>query len=222
MAALFRLLFATLLGGLFITGLFYFVGNALGGIAFNPESKAWKALLTKLRDRIRLRSTNPLMPCDTEMLTHLSLKPKILKKAGWRDNTIEGVFSTIYQEPVLLFAGQKNGNNFIFLAKTIDKEFIFRQKGKEVEIWQDGKPYAVFINGTLLSSGKQSQMLAKLEFDPELRQWPVLLDHGEAATITNAERAVSPIPRAVMLLRNLTTEEEQVLLLLTVVQGLPR
>jgi hypothetical protein len=220
MAALLRLLFAALLVGLFITGIFYFVASVLSGIAFNPASRAWKELLTKLRGRIRLRKIEPLMACDTETLTHLSLKPKILKKAGWRDPIFEGVFNTIYQEPVLVFAGQKNGKTSVLVAKTKDKEFVFRQKGKEVEVWLDDQPYAVFINGTLLSSGKQSKMLAKLELDPELRQWPVLLGQGESATITNAARAVSPIPRAVTLLRNLSPEEEQVLLVLTVVKGL--
>ena len=104
MTALLRLLFAALLVGLFITGIFYFVASVLGGIAFNPESRAWKELLVKLRDRIRLRAIGPLSTCDADTLAHLSLKPKILKKAGWRDGTFEGVFSTIYQEPVLVFA----------------------------------------------------------------------------------------------------------------------
>ena len=220
MLALFRLLFAALLVGLFITGIFYFVASVLSSLAFNPASKAWKELLAKLRSRIRLRNTNPLLPCDTENLSHLSLKPKILKKAGWRDSTIEGMFTTIYQEPLILFAGQKSGKTAVFVAKTSDKEYIFRQKGKEVEIWQNDQPFAVLMNGTLLSSGKQSRMLAKLESDTELKQWPVLLGHGEAATITNAARAISPIPRAVTLLRNLTPEEEQSVLVLAVLQGM--
>ena len=220
MAALLRLLFAVLFLGLFITGFFYFVGRLLHGLAFNPESRAWKELLTKLRARVRLRMVEPLNALDTETLTHLSLKPKILKKAGWRDSTYEGVLGTIYQEPVLVFAGQKNGKTSVVVAQSLHKEFIFRQKGKETEIWQDGQPYAVFIDGTLLSAGKQARMLAKLELDTELRQWPVLLGQSEGATITNGQRAVSPIPRAVTLLRNLSAEEEQVLLVLAAMYGL--
>jgi hypothetical protein len=49
-----------------------------------------------------------------------------------------------------------------------------------------------------------------------LRQWPVIIGQGESATLTNLDRAVSPIPRAVGLLRNLNPEEEQVLLALTI------
>ncbi|MFN0033594.1 MAG: hypothetical protein ACKVUS_00920 [Saprospiraceae bacterium] len=222
MSALLRLLFAVLLAGLFITGVFYFIASALGSIAFNPESRAWKELLAKLRARLLQKMPQTLAPCNAETLSLLSLKPKILKKAGWRDPIFEGVFSTIYQEPVLVFAGQKSGKTAAVVARMSDREFVFRQKGKETEIWQDGQPYAIFVNGTLLSTGKQSRMLAKLEADSELRQWPVLLGHSEAATLANADRVVSPIPRALTLLRNLTPEEEQALLVLTVMQGLKK
>ena len=227
MAALLRLLFTALLVGLFITGTFYVIASILGSIAFNPESRAWKDLLAKLRDRLKKRSkvrgtgvSDPLLPCNTETLSHLSLKPKVLKKAGWRDPVFEGIFSTIYQEPVLIYAGQKSGNSAVFVAQTSDKEFVFRQKGKETEIWTGGQPYAVYVDGTLLSSGKQSRMLAKLETGADLRQWPVLLGQGEAAMLTNGDRVVSPIPRALTLLRSLTPEEEQALLVLAVMQGL--
>ncbi len=226
MAALLRLLIAALMAGLFITGIFYFVASVLGNIAFGPESRAWKELLAKLRERLKKRRAtglpDPLTPCNTETLSQLSLKPKILKKAGWRDPVFEGVFSTIYQEPVVIFAGQKSGKTGVVLAQTSDKEFVFRQKGKETEIWQDGQPYAVYVDGALLSAGKQSRLLAKLEQDAELKQWPVLLGKGEAAMLTNADRAVSPIPRALSLLRSLEPEEEQALLVLAVMQGLAR
>lgn len=216
MGALLKLLFAVLLLGLFITGVFYFVASVLSSIAFNPASRAWQELLNKLRARIRIRLANPLVPFDSETLTNLSLNPKVLKKAGWRDGVFEGVFTTIYQEPVLVFAGQKSGKTAAIVAHTAQHEFIFRQKAKETEIWQNGQPYAVFVGGTLLAAGKQSKMLAKLERDSDLRQWPVLLGNSEAATLTNGAKAVSPIPRAVNLLRHLSPEEEQVLLLLAV------
>ncbi len=222
MSALLRLLFAVLLVGLFITGIFYFVASALGSLAFNPESRAWKALLAKLRDRLKKRMIDPLAVCDTENLSQLSLKPKILKKASWGDSTFEGMYSTIYQEPILVFAGQKSGKTSVVVARTKDKEFIFRQKGKETEIWLDGQAHSVFVDGTLLSTGKQSRMLAKLEVDAELRQWPILIGQGEAGMLTNAARVVSPIPRALTLLRNLQPEEENTLLMLVVIQGMQR
>lgn len=221
MGALIRLLFAVFTAGLFITGLFYFIASVLGSIVFNPESRAWQALLAKLRDRVRGRMDVVLAPCDTENLSQLSLKPKILKKAGWRDSTFEGIFYTIYKEPLVVFAGQRSGKTAAIVARSSEHEFVFREKGKETEIWQDGQPFAVLVNGALLSAGKQGKLLAKFETDADLRQWPVLIGRDEAATLTNAERAVSPIPRALTLLRNMPPEEEKVLLLLSVMQNLP-
>ena len=222
MSALLRLLIAVLLGGLFITSIFYFVASIIGGIAFNPASSAWKSLLAKLRDRVKKRMPEALSPYDAENLTQLSLLPTILKKASWGDASFEGVFSTIYKEPVLVFAGQKNGNTAAILAQTIDQEFIFRLKGKETEVWLNNQPYAVYVDGNLLSSGKSAKLLAKLETDSDLRQWPVLLGNTEAATLTNAARVISPIPRALTLLRDLSPAETQALLVLAVIQGLPR
>jgi hypothetical protein len=156
------------------------------------------------------------LPLNTETLTHLSGKPKILKKAGWRDGVFEGVYQTIYQEPVAYYAGQKSGKTAAVVVQMTDRELILRKKGKETEIWLNGDPYAVLVDGVLLSSGRQGKMLAKLNLDADLRQWPVIIGQGESATLTNLDRAVSPIPRAVGLLRNLNPEEEQVLLALTI------
>ncbi|MBL7806345.1 MAG: hypothetical protein JNN28_00925 [Saprospiraceae bacterium] len=216
MSALIRLLFSVLMLGLFITGVFFFIANVLSSLAFNPASRAWRELIQKLRTRNRIRMENAPVPFNTESLTHLSGKPKILKKAGWRDGVFEGVYHTIYQEPVAYFAGQKNGKTAAIVVQAADREFILRKKGKETEIWLNGDPYAVLVDGVLLSSGRQGKMLAKLEVDTELRQWPVIIGQGESATLTNLDRAVSPIPRAVGLLRNLNPEEEQVLLALTI------
>ncbi len=220
MGALLKLLSAVLLVGLFIVGFFYFLASVLGSIAFNPDSRAWKEMIAKLRNRVNARVSDALMPLDSEHLTQLSLHPKIIKKASWGDPVFEGSFSTIYKDTVMVFAGQKSGKTAVLVAKTSDKEFILRQKAKETEIWENGQPYAVYVDGTLLSAGKQARMLARLTPDSELRQWPVLIGQSEAATLTNAERVISPIPRAVTLLRNLSPEEEQAMLVLAVMQGL--
>lgn len=227
MSALLRLLAAVLMAGLFISGFFYFVASLLGSLAFNPASKAWKELVAKLRARLeppkpprKSKLPEVLTPFNTEALTHLSLKPAFTKKTGWFDHTFEGVFNTIYREPIMVFAGQKSGKNTVVVAKTTDHEFIFQQKAKETHIWMDGVPVAVWIDGNLLTAGKQGKLLAKMTLDSELRQWPVIIGQSEGATLTNGELAISPIPRAVTLLRNLSKVEEETLLVLAVLQGM--
>lgn len=221
MGALLRLLFSALFVAFFIIALFFVAASALGSIAFNPESKAWRELLAKLRARIR-PLTGRLADLDAETLSHFSLKPKISKRANWRDSVVEGFFGTIYQERLLVFAGQTLGKTAVWVLQSAQHEYVFRKKAKETEIWRDGSPYAVLLGDNLLEAGKSSRLLAQLNPGPELRQWPVLIGQGEAATMTNAERAVSPIPRAFNLLRPLTPQESETLMLLCVLKGLEK
>lgn len=208
--------------GLFITGVFYFIAKMLGRIVFDPASNAWKRTLEKLQTRIRSQAAGALVPWDEEMLALLSLNRVNVKKPGFWDSTSEGVFSSIYQEPILAYAGQTSGNTAAYVARTSTKEFIFRQKEKETEIWINNQPFAVFINGTLLAAGRSTQILARLEAEPAEAQWPVLLNDKAAAAITNPQRAASagPNPRALTLLRKVTSEEEDALLALTLLYSL--
>ena len=208
--------------GLFITGVFYFIAKMLGRIVFDPASNAWKRTLEKLQTRIRSQAAGALVPWDEEMLALLSLNRVNVKKPGFWDSTSEGVFSSIYQEPILAYAGQTSGKTAAYVARTSAKEFIFRQKEKETEIWINNQPFAVFINGTLLAAGRSTQILARLEAEPAEAQWPVLLNDKAAAAITNPQRAASagPNPRALTLLRKVTSEEEDALLALSLLYAL--
>jgi hypothetical protein len=156
------------------------------------------------------------------MLALLSLNRSKVKKPGFWDSTAEGVFTSIYQEPVLAYAGQTSGKTAVHVARTSVKEFIFRQKEKETEIWINNQPFAVLINGALLSAGRSSNILARIEADPAEAQWQVLLQDKAAAAITNPQRAASagPNPRALTLLRKVTPEEEDVLLSLALLYAL--
>ena len=214
MSALLRLLYMVVFLGLLITGTFFVAANFLGGIAFNPESRAWKELLNKLRERLKKRAQQPLMPWRGENLVQLSLYPKILKKAGWSDQVFEGVAGTIYQEPLAYFVGQKSGKMAVILAQTEDMSLVFRQKEKETEIWVNNQPFAVLSNGALLAAGKQSRLLAQIDADPDLKQWPVILGQKEAVLLTNAARVISPVPRALNLMRELSPEEETTVLII--------
>lgn len=222
MRGLLNLLSFLLTTGLFIIGAFYFIAKMLGRIVFDPASAAWKRTLEKLQARVRGQVAGALVPWDDEMLALLSLNRHKVKKPGFWDSTSEGVFSSIYQEPVLAYAGQTSGNTAAFVARTSVKEFIFRQKEKETEIWINNQPYAVLINGTLLAAGRSGRILARMEDGAGEAQWPVFLDDKPAAAITNPARlsTAGPNPRALTLLRKVTPAEEDALLAMALVQAL--
>jgi hypothetical protein len=206
----------------FIVGIFYFIARTLGRIIFDPQSSAWKSSIAKLQARIRAQAAGALVPWDAEMLGLLSLNQSNVKKPGWWDSTSEGVFQSIYHEPVVSYAGQISGNTSVFVARTSAKEFIFRQKEKETEIWINNQPFGVYIKGVLLAAGRHSQILASVEAEADESQWPVVVGDKPAAAITNPQRLenAGPNPRALTMLRKVNAEEEDVLLALALMFSL--
>ncbi|HND90091.1 MAG TPA: hypothetical protein PK971_17285 [Saprospiraceae bacterium] len=214
------LLFMLLMVVTFVVGVVFTVARSVFSMALNPDTRAWRNLLDKLRARLQKVAVNKLVPWDGDMASLLSLNRVDVKKPGWFDGIQEGVFTTIYHEPVLAYAGQMSGKNGVLLARTSDREFIFRMKGQETEIWINQQPFGVFVNGTLLAAGRGSRVLARLEASAAESQFPVLLsDNKTAATITNPERSSMPNPRALSLLRPLSPEEESTVLALMVLKA---
>lgn len=223
MKLLIFLLLMIVLPAMFVVGIIYTIARLLGAINFNPESKAWKVTLDRLRNRMRSQAAGMLVPWDTEMLSLLSLNSSVTKKPGWMDRTMEGVVSTIYQEPVVAYAAYNTGATGLILARTSNKEFTFRMKGKETEIWVDGQPFGVLVGDTLLAAGRGSKILARLESAKDNIQTPVLLEDKTAAAISNPNRTdAGPNPRAITLLRTVNAQEETILLSLSLLEMLKR
>ena len=216
MRFLFGFLLLILMAGSFVVGIFYLIARALGRINFNPESQAWKKTLEALRDRLKTQAAGALVPWDREMLSLLSLNRLNAKKPGLFNSVSEGVFTTVFQEPVLAYSEQKSGGTAVIVARTSDREFIFRLKGKETEIWLNGQPFGIFVEGSLIAAGRNGRLLAQVNRDPAEAQFPVTLGSAVAASIANPAKADAPNPRALTLLRELATEEEHALLALTI------
>lgn len=207
-----------LFAALFVVGIIYFVAKAIGGLVFNPESRAWKMLIARLRERLKKQAQSQLVPWDHEMLGLLSLNRSVLKKPGFFDTSTEGVFTSIYHEPVLAYATQSSGQQSVTVARTSDREFIYRRKGRETEIWLDGQPFGVFVDQNLLSAGRSAKVLAQLAAGQGEAQAPVILGNQAAASITLPGRSSMPNPRVLTLLRDLNKEEESTLLALAVMK----
>jgi hypothetical protein len=218
MRALLNLLFFLFTAVAFLGSAFFVVAKLLSNINFSPDTKAWKDTLRRLRERVKQQAGDTLVAWDKEMFGLLSLNRINQKKGGWMDNTFSGTMTTIYHEPVLAYAGRKNGNTGVLVLQTSDREIILRQKGKETEIWVNSAPFGIFTDGVLLSAGRNGKMLAQWNPASEETQLPVLLGNNTAAAITNPEKASGPNPRVLTLLRDLTVEEENALLALAMIR----
>jgi hypothetical protein len=205
--------------GMFITGIIYLISKAISGISFNPESNAWKTMLERLRKQAQKQLAGKLVPWDQEIMSLLSFNRSVVRNPGFFDSTAEGVYTTIFHEPVLAYASQVSGANSVTVARTSDREFIFRKKAKETEIWINGQPFAVFTGGALIAAGRTNRVIAQLNnSDQADLQLPVMIGDKEVASLSSPGRSTSPNPRALTLLRPLNQEEENAVLALAVLR----
>jgi hypothetical protein len=213
------LLMLLFFAGAFITGIIYLISKAISGISFNPQSNAWKSMLERLRRQVQNQVAGKLVPWDQEIMSLLSFNRSVVKKPGFFDSTAEGIYTTIFHEPVLAYATQQSGDNSVTVARTSDREFIFRKKAKETEIWINGQPFAVFTGDALIAAGRTNRVLAQLHRqDQDVLQLPVMIGDKEVASLSSPGRSTSPNPRALTLLRELNPEEENAVLALAVMR----
>ncbi len=211
--------FFTLLSAISIGSVFELIGNLIDENMSGPGTKAWNNRVQRLRDALQ-KFTTGLVPWDAEMLRLLSLNRVQVQKPGWFGRLAGGVFTSIYQEPVLAYVLENAGKGKLLMARCSDREFVFRLKEKETEIWVNRQPLGVLVKGALLAAGKTSRMLAQMDLATADAE-QTLLNVGDkpAATLTNPSGADSPMPRALVLLRELTQEEETIVLALVILRA---
>lgn len=198
-----------------ITGVVYILARLLTPLLSSPDSQAWKHLLKKLSDHLD-KHYGSLVPWDKDMLGLLSLNKQDERKPGVFGSIRSGVYSSIYHEPVLAYATLKSGQNAVTLARTSDREFVFRKKAKETEIWINKEPFGLYIDGNLISAGKGGRMIGRLEKRPEESAFPVVLGDAPSATLSNPVVVRSPNPRALTMLKDMGPEEQNTLLAMAI------
>ncbi len=210
MRFLFSFLVVVLTLAFLITMVIYLIKRAFSDVRLSVpgnNNSAFRDVLEQLRQQVKAL-TPELVPWDGEMFSLLSLRRQPARgKSRFRSDET-GYLLSIFQEPVVAFAAQTAGKHEVMVARLHDREFVFRQKDKEVEIWLNGEPFGTFTGGALLSAGKGARLLAKVEERPLEQHSEVLLSSGRSVSLTNRERASGPNPRAAVLVKELTREEE--------------
>lgn len=211
MRALFSLITVLLTTAFFVVGIVYLIARTFGQIAWNPESKAFKRMLDRLRARLQTVRAD-LVPWDDEMLGLLSLNRANERKPGWFNPFSTGQITTIYQEPVVAYVTMQTGKVSVTVARTSDREFVFRKKDKETEIWHNGAPFGLYAGGVLLAPGKSAKLLARFEHKPDEVHSTLILGNAKAVVLSNAKHASGPNPRAMTLMQELDQESENIAL----------
>ncbi len=208
MRFLFSFLTIVLTLAFLITAVIYLVGRAFRDVSIGKSSSsAFRDVLERLRQEVKALMPE-LVPWDGEMFSLLSLKQGAPQAKGRFRQRKAGFLLSIFQEPIVALAVEQVGNQKVVLARTHEREYVFRQKGKEVEVWLNGEPMGVFTEGVLLAAGKGGRLLARLEAKPSELHSELVLANGRTVSLTNPERAAGPNPRAAVLVKELTREEE--------------
>ncbi len=221
MRFLFSFLVTVLTLAFLITAFIYLVKRAFSDLSLSMSAKnspIFRDLLEQLRQRVKAL-TPELVPWDSEMFALLSLRQQPARGKGGSRPTSTGYLLSIFQEPVVAFAAHTAGASKVVVARVHDREFVFRKKDKgEVEVWLNGEPFGVFADKVLLSADKSARLLAKVEERPSEQHSEVLLSNGRSVSLTNRERAVGPNPRAAVLVKELTREEENTALAVALIR----
>ncbi|MCS7037735.1 MAG: hypothetical protein RMJ33_09060 [Saprospiraceae bacterium] len=210
MRFLFSFLVVALTLAFLITALIYLVKRAFSDVRLSVSgnnNSAFRDVLEQLRQQVKALMPE-LAPWDGEMFSLLSLHQQPVRGKGSFRPTSMGYLLSIFQEPIVAFAGLASGKHKVVVARVHDREFVFRKKDKEVEVWLNGEPFGVFAGNALLSADKGARLLAQVEEKPAEQHSEVLLSNGRSVSLTNRARATGPNPRAAVLVKELTREEE--------------
>ncbi|PHI19520.1 hypothetical protein CEQ90_12540 [Lewinellaceae bacterium SD302] len=196
-----------------------------------PGKKKQAQEVTALREDMSGWVTT-LVPLDKEELDLFSLsQDKQVVQTGMAGVKAKGVFTTIFQEPVVAYSykrylGEKV--NELLLAKTAEHEYIYWTRNGESTLSIDGQEVGKISADRILYGAKSGKEIARIKSQPQDNFLPVSVGNRDVGSLNTqlpskedalSQRAFEFIPG------DLSQQEEQLFLALVtrelVKQGLP-
>lgn len=168
-----------------------------------------------------------LVPIGREELELFSMSQvnQLLKKGV--TTTAKGVFTTIYDEPVVAYSYKKyptRKNIAVLYARTAQHEMAFFTKGDQIKVVIDGQVVGNIKEDGMLYGARSNRLLARVRKDlPDFL--PVIVKDKEVGGLTKAlpSGKNEPSKRAFEFVKSdLTKEEEAVFLSLAVLELVER
>ena len=126
---------------------------------------------------------------------------------------------SIYQEPMIQYAYKKyaNSKNAVLLAKTSNREFIYRIHKKGIQIYLNNEPLGVLKRDGILYS-KANRPLAQIKPNNDAFSTPILVNNIEKGNLVNPKRSERENPRAFELIAPMQGKEEDYFLSLAMLE----
>lgn len=185
---------------------------------FRPNDNNVKKDIDKFRLALAAR-TEDLVPWNEEEMQLLSLREveQRIKNRGAKE--IEGTLKSIYQEPMIQYAYKKyvQPTNAVLIAKTSNREFIYRIRKKGIQIYMNNTPLGLLRkNGVLYTPDNKG--VAQIKQNKEAYSIPILVNNQEKGSLLNQEKTEKEFPRAFELLAPMQKKEEDYFLSIAILE----
>lgn len=166
-----------------------------------------------------------LVPWSAEEMEQLSLNQinRTTKKGVVK--TSKGIFTTIYHEPVVVWAyrkyvGQKE--NGLLYARTSNKEFVYRLKNGGIEMVIGDQLVGILNEQGILFNHKGDKQIAQINRQNEGLLLPVKVKEKLVGGLANPARKQQSNARAFQNLSKMEKEEEELFLSLSILEMVRR
>lgn len=204
-------------GGLLAVLTLYFAYFAL--IHFQPGKGKIRTDLKKMKDEIA-PFIEELIPWNKEELELLSSNQVKQKISRGIITTAEGVFNSIYHEPLIAYSYKKyisSKKDEVIYARTSNHEFVYRTKKGITELIIDNQKVGVINKQGLLHGGRKKRLLAQINKSENELELPIIIGNKERGTLMKPESG-SVNPRAFQFVGKMGKNEEAVFLSLAVLE----
>ena len=196
-----------------ISLLYYLVSN------FQPGSNKITSDLNKIKAEVD-KWVPDLVPFHEEEFELLSLNQINQVKKKGISRTAKGVFTTIYHEPVFLYAYKRylgKAHNAILYARTADREFLFRIRPQQMELRIDNQLVGAIKEGGLLYSARTDRLLGRINASTGEQLQHIIVGDRDLATLQGPEAQTNDLSRAFEIVQSdLSKDEELILQALTI------
>ena len=185
---------------------------------FQPKDKNVKKDIDRFRLALAAR-TEDLVPWSEEEMQLLSLREVEQKIKNRGTKEIEGTLKSIYQEPMVQYVYKKyvQPTNAVLIAKTSNREFIYRIRKKGIQIYMNNSPLGLLRkNGVLYTSDNKG--VAQIKQNKEAYSIPILVNNQEKGSLLNKGKTDKEFPRAFELLAPMQTKEEDYFLSIAILE----
>lgn len=201
-------------------GFTYFASRKLFSLIKNYQPNEGNVRKDVDKFRLTLAARNEeLVPWNQEEMELLSLKEVEQKIKSRGTKEVEGTMKSIYQEPMVQYVYKKyvQPHNAVLVAKTSDREYIYRIRKKGIQIYLNNEPLGLLRKNGVLYSPK-NQGVAQIKPDKEAYSTPILVNNKEKGNLLNPGQTEKEFPRAFEMLSPMQRQEEDYFLSLAILE----